>query len=247
MKLNSAPVAGDYTKEVGSRFMKLLFVIKCGIVGTPFSATAALAAVRTATFELEKVNGTGTETIVRKGSLLNYLEIGSALSNGPVTVVTDGDISTVKGDIIIAVDGDIVPVGAEQYNVKVSGLPANVSADIYLLQTGKDAKHIFDYNRVSVVADVPGRIELTGAHLLCIPKGNITKLELEAHDKTRIEYLSAELEQHLNDLNAQAFNINGAVTPVGLDLFTFPVASAFNGFLTCSADVKPIVVNVKAI
>lgn len=247
MKLNSGAVTGSYEQVVQSKFMKFLFVINCGVSGTAFNATQALTAVRNTTLELEKINKSGTSTPLRKMSLLNYLEIGSALSHGPVNVTTTGDVTVVEGDVIVGVDGDINPAAGEEYRIKIAGLAANCSMDVYILPIKKDATLIFDYNKTKTYADVASKVDVSAAHLLCMPKADIEKLELEAPDGTRIEFLAPELKQHLNDFNAQAFNINGLVTPVGLDLYAFPVSAATNALFTATADKNLIVVNAQRV
>lgn len=247
MKLNDNPITGSASLKVQSKFTKFLFVISCGEAGNAMNATQALAAVLATNFELERVNPNGTISPLQKMSLSNYLEIGSVLSNGPVTVETSGDTTVITGDIIVGFDGDIEPKPLETYTLKITDLPAYCEADVYLIATKKPARIMLGYNKAKVDANIPSLVELSGAHLLGIPKADLVKLELEADGQDRLELLPAELKSQLVDLNSQAFNINGSVTPVGLNLYTFPVPSANRGYVTATADKILTVVNATRI
>lgn len=243
MKLNDAPITGSTSIKIQSKFAKFLFVIACGTAGNAMNETQALAAVKATNFELEKVSPDGSISPLRKLSLSDYLEIGSLLSSGPVTVETAGDTTTVTGDIICALDGDIEPNPQDIYTLKVTDLPAYCSADVYLITQKRRASIHFKYDLAKIYSDVPSLVELSSAHLLGIPKTDLVKVELEADGQDRLELLPAELKSLLVDMNAQAFNINGAVTPAGLNLYTFPVPSANRAYLTATQDKTLIVVN----
>lgn len=247
MKLNDAPVAGAGSFKVQSKFAKFLLVIACGEAGNAMNASAALAAIAATTVELERVNSNGTFSPGKPLPLSNYLEIGSVLSRGPVTVETAGDVTTITGDIIFGFDGDLEPKPGETYTLKISGLPAYCKADVYLIATRKPATIGFTYDKAKADAGIASLVELTKAHLLAIPKTDFVKIELESDGQDRLELLAAELKSQLVDLNAQAFNINGAVTPVGLDLYTFPVPSANRGYVTANTDKTLIVVKAQTV
>lgn len=232
--------AGNNAIKVSSRFMKIHVVATC----TGMSATAAQAAIKAASLEIEKVTPSGTSDCVKITSLLDLLEAGTNLSHGAVRVITGGGNTVIKGTVNVGYDGDIEAQPNEWYTVRIKDVPADVSIMLFTLETKKNATMQFDYQKAKALQSVATPIEIAGTHLLALPKANLQKLELTGADGAKLTLLPDELEQHLSEMNPSSFNINGSITPVGLNYYVFPVASSVKAHVTYSADTTVMLINV---
>ncbi|SKA21148.1 hypothetical protein [Sediminibacterium ginsengisoli] len=231
---------GNSSIKVASRFMKFLIVADC----TGMTAAQAQAAIKTATFEIEKVSRDGNADILKVTSLLDLLEVGTNANDGAVRVITSGGNTKIKGTVNIGFDGDIDPLPNESYTLRVKDLPADCKITINSLETRRNAQTRFDYQKAKGLKDVATPIEIAGTHLLALPKANLVKLELTSPTNEKLTLLPDEIEQHLSEMNTAAFNINGAITPVGLNYFTFPVGSSIRAHVTYTEDTTVMLVNV---
>jgi hypothetical protein len=240
MKVNPLPlvVAGSATIE--SRVQKLLFIATSAIVN--YATTEDFINAFTAQLKLEKQTSSGEVTKIYQQDLITLLEIASH-TEGAVVVKKGATHYELRGTLELSDEGAIQLSGNDYFTVYLSGNAANISVDIFAVDSDDRAQTENTYAPIRLNANAPKTLAVAASKWLSIDETALRSVKLILHTGQQLLFTVEELKELVNEKNPISFIIDGKVTTGGRKMVTVNVGWAVSAEVLCSADTNAILVN----
>ncbi|WP_447642437.1 MULTISPECIES: hypothetical protein [Chitinophagaceae] len=237
-KINSNVITGSFSAKVTSRIAAIFIEIrKTG--GTSEELMSAVSGVK---LQVDKSTLSGTAVKIYPQSVVDLMEICSNFSGAIIGEVDNGK-AYIGGTVNLTESGAEQLQKDEYYSVQLTGLPNGVEADLYAIDTFKNANSFLSFTPIDVPANAPKYIDVTNSLFLAIPYGKLRSLEATHANKQYVRYEADELEHVVKIGNPMTMNMEGKLTTGPVNYYVLPISQIREVKLDLLEDGKAILVN----
>lgn len=229
MNLTQTPIIGNGTVKLRTRFHKLGF--KIALIGVQMAADIKSALIASK-LEVTKTHPSyGTKKVLFKQSLGLLLEMAS-YNQGSVVMYGAYGSTYVEGTVEFTPKGSLVPIQNEEYLIELTGMAVNAETDINSYPTVEDATSSYNYQQISIDANVQTPANIASAKWLAIPKDTLTELELHYPDGYKEVWKPRELSRICQENNELSIILSGQIADEYRKLYVIKVSQAVTALIT---------------
>lgn len=198
-------------KEIETAVQSLSFTMTAVTPAATDAAGILTAILGTSEMNLQKQNGTDTQTLIQSLPLRDLAEICTH-NDGVIRIFTSGANTVVSFTIEISNNGALHLDDNSKLLFALSGIPATTSVAIDGIDHPVNTELYIRYESKFVNALVSKDFSIDAAYAIALPIGNLKALELTYRNGKNVKFSKREVEQVLVMSQDPIYNLNGLVT-----------------------------------